>query len=244
VKITTLGSWGAYPAAGSATSGYLLQADGRNILIDCGSGVLAQLQNHIALEELDAVVLSHYHTDHIADVFCLQYAVMILTQLGKRTKPLPIYAHTEDSAMFAQLTYGAYCEAQPISAGETLRLGAITFAFASNVHPVPCLAMRIEHVGRTIVYTADTGWNDALVPFCRDADLLVAECSFYNEQLGTIPGHLTAGEAGMLAAQSGAKRLVLTHLPQYGDHRQLLAEAGESYAGDVSLTYSGDVFTV
>ncbi len=59
MKITIIGWWGAYPNAGEATSGYLLESEGFAVLIDCGSGVLAQLQKHYSLQAVDAVVLSH-----------------------------------------------------------------------------------------------------------------------------------------------------------------------------------------
>ena len=70
MKITTIGWWGAYPDANEASSGYLLESEGYYVLIDCGSGVLSRLQNYIALQNLDAVVLSHYHWDHVADIGC------------------------------------------------------------------------------------------------------------------------------------------------------------------------------
>jgi ribonuclease BN (tRNA processing enzyme) len=117
-KITTIGWWGAYPSAGEATSGYLLQSDGLNILVDCGSGVLSLLQNYIKLQNLDAVVLSHYHWDHVADIGCLQYAARILMDLGDREKPLEIYGHAEDDN-FSGLSYLQY------SRGSTLHVSGI-----------------------------------------------------------------------------------------------------------------------
>lgn len=244
VKLTTLGSWGAYPAALSATSGYLLEAGGKRILLDCGSGVLSRLQQYIALEQLDAVVLSHYHTDHIADVYCLQYAIMILSQLGEREAPLDIYAPAVNEELYASLTYGEYCRAQPISSSEPLEIEGIVFKFADNIHPVPCLSMRMEYDGRTLVYTADTEWSDNVAELSRGADLLLCECSLYNEQYGQIGGHLTAGEAGRLAGEAGAGQLILTHLPHYGDHHQLVKQAEQSFTGPVALTYTGDRFDI
>ncbi|MGG5833061.1 MBL fold metallo-hydrolase, partial [Bacillus pumilus] len=63
-------------------------------LVDCGSGVLSKLQQYIDIEELDAVLLSHYHHDHIADIGPLQYAKLVGYHLGKSSGPLPIYGHT------------------------------------------------------------------------------------------------------------------------------------------------------
>lgn len=242
MKLTILGPWGAYPAADSASASYLLQTDTVNVLLDCGSGALARLQRHLPLEQLDAVVLSHYHTDHIADVYCLQHAVMILMQLGKRTKPLDIYAHDADPEAFGTLVYGEYTHARAIAAGEKLTLGDLTWTFGETTHPVHCLSMRIEQGERTIAYTADSAWNESLVRIGREADLMLCECSLYNEYYGKIGGHLTAGEAGTLAALCGAKRLVLTHLPQYGDLAQLVREARETYEGPVDLARTGDQY--
>lgn len=77
MKMTVVGFWGGFPEAGEATSGYLFEHDGFRLLVDCGSGVLAQLQKYITPSHIDAVVLSHYHHDHVADIGVLQYARLI-----------------------------------------------------------------------------------------------------------------------------------------------------------------------
>jgi ribonuclease BN (tRNA processing enzyme) len=245
MKITTIGCWGAYPKVQEATSGYLIQTSDINVLIDCGSGVLSHLQAFIPLEELDAVILSHYHTDHMADIYSLQYATMILTQLGKREKPLHIYAHTEDQDQFKKLAYKSYCTSHPISANSTLQLGALYFSFYQNVHPVPCLSMRIsENGGPTVAYTADTEWTDELLKLAEGNELLLCESSLYEEQRGRIPGHLTARQAGELAAKAGVKHLVLTHLPHYGEHDQLIQQAKEEFNGVIELAGLGKTWDV
>ena len=68
MKVTVIGCCGGFPAANEATSGYLFQSGDYSVLIDCGSAVLSKLQLFLPVEELDAVILSHYHHDHIADV--------------------------------------------------------------------------------------------------------------------------------------------------------------------------------
>jgi ribonuclease BN (tRNA processing enzyme) len=207
-------------------------------LLDCGSGVLTLLQNYIQLEHLDAVVLSHYHWDHTADIGCLQYASRVLMDLGKRQKPLRIYGHSEDGH-FAGLKYLTYTEAQALDPTGKLEIGSLGFTFSRNVHPDPCFSMRIEKDTKLLVYIADTEWTDDLVEIARDADLLLCESSLYDEYLGMIPGHLTAGEAGAIAAAAGVKHLVLSHLPHYGDHRVLLEQAGKKYNGPVFFWLSG-----
>jgi ribonuclease BN (tRNA processing enzyme) len=237
-KITTIGWWGAYPSAGEATSGYLLQSEGLNILVDCGSGVLSHLQNYIELQNLDAVVLSHYHWDHVADIGCLQYAARILMDLGERNKPLKIYGHAEDDN-FGGLNYLQYSRGCAIEPRTVLELGALRFTFSRNIHPDPCFSIRIVQADRCMVYIADTSWTDDLVSVAQNADLLICESSLYDEYLGRIPGHLTSGEAGEIAARAGVKHLVLTHLPHFGNHELLLEQAGKKFTGKIELATTG-----
>ncbi len=68
MKVTVIGCCGGFPAANEATSGYLFQSGGYSLLVDCGSAVLSKLFAYVPAEELDAVILSHYHHDHIADI--------------------------------------------------------------------------------------------------------------------------------------------------------------------------------
>jgi ribonuclease BN (tRNA processing enzyme) len=238
MTITTIGWWGAYPEAGDATSSFLLQAESRNVLIDCGSGVLSSLQRHVGLEALDAVFLSHYHWDHAGDVGCLQYAARILMDLGKRKNPLVIYADGRGPD-FPRLHYLSYCEGRCVSADEATVLGGLSFRFSPNDHPDPSYSMRIETPAACLVYITDTGWYDELTVFAREADLLICESSLYDEYRGRIAGHLSAGEAGRIAAEAGAKRLVLTHLPHWGEHRRLLEQARRVYAGPAELAAAG-----
>ncbi len=238
MKITTIGWWGAYPNAGQATSGYLLESEGFTALIDCGSGVLTQLQQYTTLQAIDAVVLSHYHADHVADIGCLQYAARILMDLGQRKQPLQIYGHAEDDN-FDGLNYLQYSIGFAFDSQTTLPLGPLKFTFCRNIHPDPCYSMRIEENGLAFVYISDTGYTDDLVEFAHQADLLLCEASLYDEYQGRIPGHLTAGETGRIAAAAGVQHLVLTHLPHFGNHGRLVEQARKKYDGPVELATTG-----
>jgi len=238
IKVTTIGWWGAYPGADQATSGYLLQADKLNILLDCGSGVLMHLQRHIDLEKIDAVVLSHYHWDHVADLGCLQYAARVLMDLGKRQKPLQIYGHAEDTH-FNRLDYLEFSQGHTIDTRYPLKLGRLKFTFSRNIHPDTCFSMRIEKDNRVLVYIADTEWTENLTKIAHGADLLLCESSLYDEFIKRIPGHLSAGEAGRIAAEAGVKHLVLNHLPHFGDHNRLLEQARKRFDGKIELAAAG-----
>jgi ribonuclease BN (tRNA processing enzyme) len=243
IEIITVGWWGAYPDADSATSSFLLRTQGHNVLIDCGSAVLSHLQRYLPLEELDGVFLSHYHWDHAADIGCLQYAVRVLMDLGKRRNPLFIYGHREDPQS-RRLDYLGYSVGRAFDEGTIAELGELRFRFERNDHPDPSFSIRAETADRSLVYISDTGWVDRLVGFARGADLLICESSLYDEFRGKIPGHLTAGEAGRIAAEAEVKRLVLTHLPHWGERGRLVEQATRVYSGPVELAATGTVWTL
>lgn len=239
MKLTVVGYWGGYPGAGEATSGYLLQSEGFNLLIDCGSGVLSQLQKYIKPEELDAAVISHYHADHIADVGVLQYSRLIQSFLQEGMKTLPIYGHNQDEAGLLSLTYAQHTKGIAYDPSGELKIGPFTITFQLTKHAAVCYAMRITDGKDTIVYTADTALVPELIPFSQHADLLIAECNFYKGMDGSGPGHMTSEDCGKLAQQSEARQLLLTHLPHFGQLSQLVTEAKEVYNNKVELASSG-----
>lgn len=238
MKITVIGYWGAFPNKNEATSGYLLQGKDYNILIDCGSGILSKLQNYIDLSKIDAVILSHYHADHISDIFPFQYEAAISSNLGKRKKPLEIYAHNLDSK-FNSLNYKGMTIAKVIDENTKLRFGDLNISFKWVKHEVPCLAMRFKEQGKVISYSGDTEWCNNVLEISKDADLLICETSLFNNQAEKIKGHLTAGEVGKIANMSKVKKLVLTHFPHYGNLDDLVKEAKEEFSGEVYKAETG-----
>ena len=68
MRMTVLGGCGAWPAAGQACSGYLVEHDGFRVLVDPGYAVVPRLLELVAAEDVDAVLLSHGHPDHCADL--------------------------------------------------------------------------------------------------------------------------------------------------------------------------------
>jgi ribonuclease BN (tRNA processing enzyme) len=235
MKITVIGFWGGYPAKSEASSGYLLEYGEYRVLLDCGSGVLSELQNHLRPEELDAVVLSHYHPDHVADVGVLQHALLIQQMLSGRKKTVPIYGHALDELEFNKLTYKEITKGIAYSPDEPIQIGPFTFSFMRTKHPVPCFAMRIEVAGHRLVYTGDSAYVEELVEFSRNANILLCESNFYSDMDGTKAGHMTARDAGIIANKANAQLLILTHLPHYGNHEQLKQEAAEVFKREIAL---------
>jgi ribonuclease BN (tRNA processing enzyme) len=238
MKITVIGFWGGYPAKNEASSGYLLEYGDYRVLLDCGSGVLSELQNHMRPEELDAVVLSHYHPDHVADVGVLQHALLIQQMLSGQKKTVPIYGHALDELEFKKLTYKEITKGIAYSSDEPIQIGPFTFSFMRTKHPVPCFAMRIEVAGHKLIYTGDSAYAEELVDFSKNANILLCESNFYSDMNGTDAGHMTARDAGIIAKKANAQLLILTHLPHYGDHQQLKQEAAEIFKREIALARS------
>lgn len=236
MKITVIGYWSAFPKKNEATSCYLLQDEKTNILLDCGSGALSQLQNVLDLWKLDAVILTHYHHDHIADIGTLTYSRAVHLDLQKTNKPLHIYAHREDDHAFEKLERESVAIPISYTEKESITIGNITFTFQKTSHPSPCYAIKaVSPSGNSFVYTGDTTYDENLVSFVKNADLLITEASFYEQQDAKKYGHMNSKEAAMLAQKGNVKRLLLSHLPQFGDHAQLLNEAKKYFSGDVDL---------
>ncbi len=243
MKLTIIGCWGAYPGPGGASSGYLIEEGEHKFLLDCGSGILSKIDRYTDLRSLNTVVLSHYHSDHVADVGCLQYASKVQMSLGERKTPVSFYGHNL-SDFFDSLSYDEASVGIAVEEGVPLVLETFTLGFKHTPHPAPSFAVRIESERGSIGYTGDTGWDDSLSGFFKDVDLLLCESSLYNKYLGAVEGHLTAGEAGRLALESNAGKLVLTHFPHSGNHLDLKKEAGEVFTGEIELAESGKFWEI
>ncbi len=246
VKLTVLGCYGGYPHNGVGTSSYLLTSGDYHLLVDCGSGALLALEKVLDPLQLNAVLLTHYHHDHTADVGVLQYLWQL--KAGKRAEPvLPIYGHTADPLNFGALTWPNATVGQAYDPAKTLSLGPFTIDFLPTHHPVPAYAPRITETatGATLAFTADTAAFAGLAEWATGVDVLLADTNFYADHQGPA-WHLTSTQAGQLAKQAGVNRLLLTHLPQTGDLAQLgdEAQAAAGSATKVSVVSAGVIYEI
>jgi ribonuclease BN (tRNA processing enzyme) len=123
----------------------------------------------------------------------------------------------------------------------TRQIGPFRVSLAHMNHPVETFGFRVEHNGRSVAYSADTGECPALVDLARGSDLLLCEASFLSAP-DLIPMHLTAAQAVQHAAAAGVGRLVLTHLVPWNDRAATLEEASEVPFGQpISLATQGQV---
>ena len=238
MKITVVGCWGGYPAPNGATSSYLVEKDGFVLVIDMGSGSLSKIQSYKSIMEIDAVILSHYHHDHIADIGVLQYAQLVQAHVMRQKDILPIYGHLEDERSFKSLSHD-FTKGIAYDPNQVLEIGPFNITFLKTKHPVPCYGMRISDGNCVFIYTADTAYQKEWVEFAENANLMIADCNFYADQDGAEAGLMNSSEVGMIAEKANVKELILSHLPQYGEHEQLIKEAQKYYSGKIQLAYEG-----
>lgn len=229
MRLTVLGRYAPYNPAGGACSGYLVESGSTRVLIDGGNGVLGRLQSYIAPGELNGVVVSHLHPDHTADLHALRYWIMGALQNGLRTGSLPMWAPTEPAADRAWLETDRWVELKPLPDASGLTIGDLTFTFCRTQHPIPCFAMRVSGGGRTLFYSADSGWSEDLLAFAAGADVALVEASLLEADGDKRSfGHLSAGEAARFGRAAGVGRLLLTHLwPGYAPENLLREARGE-----------------
>lgn len=252
MKLTVLGGAAAGGNPGQGCSGYLVQADGRAVVLDLGPGTLQELRLHTDFRLLDAILISHLHLDHVLDLLALRYALSYNPEPPTRKIPLWLppgglafldrmaAALSEDEA---GAPYFAVYDSAEYDPNRSLDLGALTVRFQPTIHYVPCWAMRVS-AGEPrvdLVYTADTGPAAVLVPFAANAALLVAEAGAVEpvDEPGETRGHLTAREARELAAAAQVARLLVTHY--WAEQRSLLndGDAAEVFAGPVAVATPG-----
>lgn len=254
MRLTVVGCSGSYPGPESAASCYLLQApyEGRiwSLVVDLGNGALGALQRHVDLADVDAVALSHLHVDHCVDL--TSYQVVRTYRPGGPLPALPVHGPKGTAERIAAASGVAegddaegdafgWVDWEPETATS---IGPFVVTPVRVAHPVETYALRIEHAGRVLVYSGDTGPSPALVEAARGADLLLCEASFLEGDTNPPDLHLTGREAGQHAAAAGVGQLVLTHVPPWHDPSRVLAEAEAEFTGPVELASPGTAYSL
>lgn len=247
LRLTILGFAGAAPLDGACPS-YLVESDETTLLLDCGPGTLERLWRHGALERLDAIVISHMHLDHVADL------PLIAGELvrAKLREPRPALCVPRGDgpqvlraldATFARepspmTRFDVAFDVREYDAEQRVELGSLTLTFAPTAHAQPCFAVRVSDGRAALVYGADGAPCEPLARLAAGADVLLLEATYADDAAAAAAqGHMTAAQAGELARGAGAKRLVLTHL--LPGQQRLLELAAQAFAGPIELAREG-----
>jgi ribonuclease BN (tRNA processing enzyme) len=262
VQVTVLGKSPSWQDSAGACSGYLVQEDGFNLLLDCGNGVFSKLRRHCDYVDVDAVLITHMHADHFLDLVPFSYALCY----APRQQPVPVGGHPGTSTparpqlhvpsgateVFRKivgcwgsddLVDNAFA-IREYAATEELVLGPLKIRFCEVPHFTVTYAVDLTCNGSRFTFSADCRPNEQLVRFAQGTDVLMIEATLPRPERTGIRGHLTAGEAGQHGRLAGARRLVLTHYSDKLDPEVARAAAVETYGGPVELAIEDAVYTV
>lgn len=243
MELIVLGTDSGFPRPGGACSGYLLRHDGFNLVVDLGTGALANLLRHVSYDEgIGAVILSHEHPDHCVDLYPLYVARWLHPEPLPR---IPVYGPAGAFERVARLegTDGSpdmpsAFEPHSVQPGASLEVGPFRIDTRPTAHLVTNLGMRIQADGAALAYTGDTGPSEEVVSLAHGADLLLAEATLLDGPNQSW-FHLSARQAAEHAARAGAGKLVLTHFWPTRDRDTSREQAGEAFDGDVVVAAEG-----
>jgi ribonuclease BN (tRNA processing enzyme) len=243
MRLTVLGGCGAWPDAGQACSGFLVEHDGFVLVIDLGYATMPALLTLMPPDRVDAVFISHGHPDHCADLNPLLRA---RAMRDEPLPPLPVYA--PPGALDAVLALDrpgvlehAY-RLHEFAIGSEWHIGPFHAETRLLPHWIADAGVRLTAGDRVLAYTGDTGPSPAVVDLARAADLLVAEATYSDEVPADARDYLTdARTAARQAAEAGVGHLLLTHLWPGTDPSHARAVAGAAYAGRLDVAAPGVV---
>ncbi|UCF05719.1 MAG: MBL fold metallo-hydrolase [bacterium] len=246
LRVTILGSGTIIPSLERRATALLVETGEQRFLFDCGPCVLEALEEAgTSFHSLERIFITHYHPDHTLGIGHLLSAINNDRDRFESAQ-LVLYGPRglEEFMERLDMLYRSL-----VMKSDYLRLveideGALTIEGESRIGAVradhgerTALSYRMDHGGVSFVYTGDTAYTERLVEFAREADLLVTECSFPDDQ--AVPGHLTPGGVGSLASKAGVGGVVLVHMyPRFGDSDPA-ASVRKHYNGPVVVASDG-----
>jgi ribonuclease BN (tRNA processing enzyme) len=226
-----IGCGDAFGSGGRFNTCFNLTGGNVNVLIDCGaSSVIAMKQQGIRHNDIDAIFFTHYHADHFGG---LPFLILDAQFFSKRTRPLTLVGPAGLAKWYERVMETAFPGSSgtkqkfdltlvEIAPGEVKEIAGVTVTASQAVHgnpDGPFLSLRLEAEGKSVAYTGDSEWTDAIIDVAKNVDLFVTEAYFRDKpvrlhlDLATVEAHLDA---------IAPKRVILTHMSD-----DMLAQLGD-----------------
>lgn len=254
MRLVAVGTGTVVPERNRGCTCFYLESAGSRLLLDCGSGAVQGLARcSLAWQSLTDLVVTHFHTDHVGAIPGLLFALKHGMR-PRRREPLDVWGPRGTRRLFAALAeaFGEFI----LDPGFPLRIhelsvdapgrtaGGLEVAVHGTPHTEESQAVRIRGQGATVAYTGDTGLPEgtaeALGAFLRGVDVLVAECSLTDEEVGD--NHLSPARLADLALEARPGLLWITHVYPHvrarHDVGELVRSAG--YEGTLRVVEDGD----
>jgi len=235
VRLRILGNPDRYLAPLQGGSSYLVEHEGTRVLLDCGGGARDALAR-LGIERVDAVVVSHFHQDHVLDLPTVRDAMDPGTTLVLPRGETKRLASLADAFVFE----GPFDAPGPLVEQQDVAVGPLRLSFAPTQHSAPSMATRIEADGESLVYASDTAPCEGLARLARGCDLLLAHTLLpaLPEGQPHLRIHTTAQTASRVAQEAGARRLLLSHRYHGSAAADMLREAGGAMLAARSAVYT------
>lgn len=219
MQLQFVGCGDAFGSGGRFNTCFHVESSGGHFLIDCGASSLIAMKNlPIDRNAIDLILVTHFHPDHFGGV---PFFILDAQLVARRTRPLTIAGppglRDWYDRLFAATFPGdrklpfelAFHEVEIGARNQVHTLAVTPFHVRHDDKAGPCLAYRIEFEGKTICYSGDTEWTDALLDAARGADLFICECYMFEK---VVRAHLSLSTLRDKLPAIGAKRVVLTHM--------------------------------
>lgn len=214
MKLIILGSGTCVPSLKRSSPSNFLKILNKDVIIDFGPGTMHQLlKTKIDYKKIDFVFLTHFHPDHISELRSFIQALNWTPNFDRKKDLILIgpvgfksfYKRTINSKPRPN-TYQLKIK----EIKKNLILGDLKIECVKTVHNNESIAYKFTEKTKSIIITGDCDYDNKLIKFSKNSNLLLAECSFANNM--KVKGHLIPKECGEIAKQANVGKLVLTHL--------------------------------
>jgi len=243
MKLTVVGSGDAFGSGGRLQSCYHLEAEGSELLLDCGATAIIGMQRlGLDPDRISTIVISHLHGDHFAG---LVWFLLHAHYVTRRTTPLKVIGPESIEERFAAAAEALFPQSTRIDRRFEMTFDKHLGGVAREIdgyritpfevsHPsgAPPYALRVEVGGKVLAFSGDTKWVDVLLEAAAGADLYISECYGYDVEGGY---HMSWRDIVQNLDRLGARKVLLTHMgggmlsrvsEVSSDPRVLLAEDG------------------
>jgi len=265
IKLQVLGSGGP-ELDERASASYLVWVDGKaRVIVDFGGGAFLRLgQSKAALEDIDLILLTHFHIDHVVDFAAFVKA----SYFSNRDKIVKVFGpnasrHFPDTKAFLKAQFnssGVYGYMSDVLDTSSDYISFKPYVFSNDtddklVHindddinidliavnhgNVPALAYKVSIDGKSIVFSGDTAaTTDNLITLAKDADLFVAHHAIPEHARGEAKNlHMVPSRIGEIALKAGVKKVLLSHRMQrtIGREKESISLVKRSFKGEIVL---------
>lgn len=238
MKVTILGSGSFISDLNHFGPSYLVEHNGKKILVDAGQGAVIQLLKlGINPEDLDYILITHFHADHVLDLAALIISRKIASRWKELNGKLTIVGQKGTGEKVKEIL-AAFCDSAPefydVIENEEVEIDGLSIRSYKVIHKdLDAVCFRLELNGKNIVFSGDCVMCDGIIEASKNADVLIIDASLPKTMENNI--HINSEQIGKLCAENDVKKVVLSHLTHWVKGIDIVSEVRENFDGEVEL---------